>query len=92
MIFLLAAWSGTAAAGSVTTYDWDISDWAFVNFCHDEGVRPYEGETIRAVVKYDADGSIHLRIGQGRPSLTQQELIYMVPTRSTSTTLVWHQQ
>ena len=45
MIFLLAAWSGTAAAGSVTTYDWDISDWAFVNFCHDEGVRPYEGET-----------------------------------------------
>jgi len=54
------SFSATASADPVTTYDWDISDWAFINACHYEGVRPYEGETIRAVVKFDTNGSIHL--------------------------------
>ena len=60
-VFLLTLLLSSAALSNpVTTYDWDISDWAFINACHYEGVRPYEGETIRAVVKFDTDGSIHL--------------------------------
>lgn len=43
------------------TYEWDVSDWGFLNYCTGVGVRPWPGETVRAVVKLDpADGQIHL--------------------------------
>lgn len=58
---LLMLLSGPSWAAPPLTYEWEVSGWGFLNYCTGFGVRPWPGETIRAVVKLDpTDGQVHL--------------------------------